>query len=70
MRNLRMETEAPNRRVFYTAQEAAERLECSDKTIYRKLKAGELRGGRGPGGIRLDRAYVDMLVDLILKGKV
>jgi excisionase family DNA binding protein len=64
-----METQASSRRVFYTVQEAADRLQCSDKTVYRKLKMGELRGGRGPGGIRLDRAYVDMLIDLILQGK-
>ncbi len=62
--------EQPSRsRVFYTVQEAAERLDCSDKTIYRKLKLGELLGGKGPGGIRLNRARVDLMVQLLLEGK-
>lgn len=59
----------PNRRVFYTVKEAAERLECSDKTVYKKLAMGELIGGRGPGGIRLNRAKVDLLVQMLLEGK-
>lgn len=57
-------------RVFYTVDEASERLDCSDKTVYRWLKQGKLRGGRGPGGIRLSRAEVDMMVQLILEGKL
>lgn len=72
MRNVRTEqpTEArQGHRTLYTVAEAAERLTCSNKTVYRKLKLGELVGGRGPGGIRLNAARVDLLVQLILEGK-
>ncbi len=60
----------PSSRVLYTVQEAAERLNCSDKTVYRWLKLGELVGGKGPGGIRLNAARVDMLVKMIYEGKI
>ncbi|MDQ2999862.1 MAG: helix-turn-helix domain-containing protein [Fibrobacterota bacterium] len=60
----------PSRRVLYTVQEAAARLNCSDKTVYRRLKLGDLVGGKGPGGIRLNAARVEMLVQMIYEGKV
>ncbi len=60
----------PNHRVLYTVQEAADRLNCSHQTIYRKFKLGELIGGKGPGGIRLNAARIEMLVQMIYEGKI
>jgi excisionase family DNA binding protein len=65
-----MEKTASRGRVLYTVQEAADRLRCSDKSVYRKLKLGELIGGKGPGGIRLNAARVELLVTAILEGKI
>lgn len=37
---------------FVTAKELAKNMGCSENTIYRKYRAGELEGTRSAGGVR------------------
>jgi excisionase family DNA binding protein len=57
-------------RVFYSVKEAAEKLECSDKSIYRYIKQRVFRASKKIGGIKLSRAEVDMYHRLMLEGKI
>lgn len=70
MKGMEMEKRGSRGRVLYTVQETAERLRCSDKTVYRMVKLGELLGGKGPGGIRVNAARVELLVTAIMQGKI